>query len=528
MELSESTNAPKTPPHADDRRRRMLKSATLADIVLALASRIIPGLLAVLAIPFYLYSLGPDRYAGVGFYLTFQLIIGLLDFGLSASVLREASWLNGQGAPALRFWKLLRTFEIPFWGFAGLVVLAGLTTGETLLRGVFSLDLSPIGLDFPVSALLFASIAFRFPFALYFGYLSGRGHVARANLLVLVFDSIRTIGAVLLLAVLPPSLMLFFAWHTVAALAMSVTGSVVARRSTPATTNPAAVEWSLYKDLRGLAVGSGLLSVLFVSANSIDKIFLPHFLSISDYGYYVAVSQLAVIVFLVVHAIWSAQHPKLLTALSSGNSSNALNIYVLTANLMSAASSAIILAVWLAAPALIGLWARNADKEIFGSVLIVLTVSNAAAAMSHLTLSIQYSAKTMFPMLLVLAVAVFVVPLTVLLGSEGLTAVRGAIAGGGIFVAFLLGGISTYLRHGQPFLNRWWRAVLLPLLATVLLAWVLGRWTHSLPDLGQITIGMAAGALAFVMSVALNRQVRERMRLTMPWIALSEDKAPSG
>lgn len=484
-----------------------MKFGPFVDITLVLAARIVPGVLSLLAVPFYIRTLGAENYGAVGFFLAIQMVVGMLDFGLATAVLREISWLTGQKAPANQFLTLLRTFEIPFWITACVISAIGIFFGQALLGAIFSIDATRSSIGFPVSALIFIAASGRFPFSVYFAYLSGLGYTGRANIAVLVLDTLRTIGTVLLLFV-SPSLMAFFGWQAFAAVATSLICAWIARRSSPRSHGSAAYNWSLYKDLRSLMVGTGLYYVVHGVAYNLDKILLPRFLDAADFGHYVAIGQLAVIAFWVPHAVWWAQNPRILAALATSNTRSGVETYALTATLMSAICSATILAVYLAAPALVRIWIGASDSGNFGYVLIMLTLGNAAYALSHLAQSIQQAAKTMVPLVLVYAGATFGVPIVAFLVLGTFTPLSGAAVWCGVYVLSFLGSLTAYLRHAPTFIGVWGRRVLLPLLLTVSVGALMSSWTHALPDYLQIIAGVCMGALAFVVNLVMNQKVR--------------------
>jgi len=486
---------------------RLLKFGPLADITLVLAARIVPGALSLLAVPFYVRTLGAENYGAIGFFLAIQMVVGMMDFGLSTAVLREASWLKGRGAPPNRLLALLRTFEIPFWVIACTITAIGLLVGEPLLRAIFVIDPSRVGVGFPTSAFVFAAASARFPFSVYFAYLSGLGYAGRANMLVLILDTLRTVGTVLLLLI-SPTLFAFFACQASAAIATSLLGAWFARRSFGPSLEAAAIDWSLYKDLRTLMIGTGLYYVVHGLAYNLDKVFLPRFLSAADYGHYVAIGQLAVIAFWVPHGIWWAQNPRLLAALAAGDTRRSLDAFALTATLMSATCTAVILLVYLAAPAFVRIWRDATSVEGFAQVLILLILGNAAYALTHLAMSIQQAAKTMSPLLFVYAVSALVIPMAAVLVLGTFTATSGASVWCALYVVSFLGGMTAYRKHAPAFLSIWAYRVVMPFLLTVLLGTAASQWTHALSESSQIVAGGCMAALAFFANIAIDQQAR--------------------
>src|SRR5689334_22317182 len=76
------------------------------------------GVVSLVFIPLYLRFMGVEGYGLVGFFMTLQAVLALLDAGLATTLNREFARLSStdDSAPAMR--RLLRTFETIYWGVA--------------------------------------------------------------------------------------------------------------------------------------------------------------------------------------------------------------------------------------------------------------------------------------------------------------------------------------------------------------------------------------------------------------------------
>lgn len=481
------------------------------DISLALLARIAPGLLSILAVPLYVRILGADQYGAVGLFMTVQMFVGLLDLGFSVAISREASWLTGHGASRRDLGCLLRTAEIFFWGMALVIAMAGFALGDDILQWIFGVDIAFVGLSGFVSALLFLAIAARFPFSAYYAHISGRGYVAQANLIILAGDSMRVVGTIGLLLAYGDSLALFFGWHALISVAMSFIGRLHAHRNLGMGECGYRFDVAIVRKLRAFAFGSSILTLLFVAANSLDKVLLPRFLSASDFGYYIVVSQLASTVFMVTHAIWGGVHPRMLIEISTGNSVRGRRIYSIAASLMTAVCAGSVIAASTSGRDFLALWiGSGVDASEFSVVLTVLVLGYSFAALSHLAFTIQHAVKSVLVSVLVLGLAVPVVPLLAYSVWGEFNPLRGGFAWSVIYFCLFCSGCITYLKHGRDFFGMWMLRICIPMALVVGVSICLGMQTPHMSGLAGVIYGVALGGVTASAILVSNREIRSK------------------
>ena len=204
-----------------------------------------------------------------------------------------------------------------------------------------------------------------------------------------------------------PNLSLFFAWQFLTGLFAAVVTAVAAYR----ITNPARVppNWRGMMEIRGVLFGAGQMLLLFAIASSLDKFFLPRFVSAADYGIYVAIGQLAIGNFIVIYPIWAAFHPRLLAAIAANDARSIRQTFLSAAGVMIALCCAFIVGTMIATPAILHLWVGPRETG-FELVLILVAAGYGLLAMSHLALTIHQAAGRYFPTPLIFAAAIVIVP----------------------------------------------------------------------------------------------------------------------
>ncbi|MEP7030201.1 MAG: hypothetical protein ABI830_04640, partial [Pseudolabrys sp.] len=395
----------------------VLKSRVLQDIASGLTARIVAGIAAIIAVPVLVHTLGPERYAAIGLFLTVQMLGGLLDIGFSTGLGRQAAWLTGINAGREKFATLLRSFEIPYLAIAAAITILGTIFGQAFLIAVFKFDPQTLGLDHLGVILIFAAVGIRFPFNLYINYLSGRGKIQRANLILLATELLRIIGAVILVVWFGPYLSIFFGWQVFVATTAVAILYVASWRITPTDTARIVPEWRNLHEIRGLMWGASNMIVLFIAANAIDKLLLPRFIGAAEYGLYVATGQLALSVFLIVQAVWAALNPRLLASIAAKDAKATRGVFLIATGLMTALFCGFMIATMIATPSVLRIWIGSAASHYdasasrFDIVLVALCAGFGMAGLSYLALTIHQAASRYFPTPLIFSAAIIGVPL---------------------------------------------------------------------------------------------------------------------
>ena len=488
-----------------------MKSAMLQDVASSVAARILPGLASLIAVPVLIHMLGPERYAAIGLFLTIQGLCGLLEIGLSTGATRQAAWLTGQKATAEKFSSLLRSFEIPYFTIAAAILIAGTLPGPRILSSAFHIDPRHLELGRLAIFFMFATIGFRFMFNLYIGYLSGRGQIKQANFITLVAELLRIFGALFLVIWLGPFLSVFFGWQLLVGLGAMVTVYLASWRITPSGLARIVPDWHGIFEIRGIVIGAGLVTALFILTNSLDKLFLPRFVSAADFGYYVATGQLAFALFMIVQPIAAALQPRLLTAFAANDVGIARSLFLTAAGLMTALYCAFMVGAMIATPAILTLWIGAAAPR-FDVVLIALSAGFGLAGLTYLALMVHQAAARYFPTPAIFAAAIVVIPLTGLLALDRINVTAVSLIWLAIYVVQFLSGALTFHLYESRLLVPWIRYVLYPLAAALTFGLLASFWTHTLSAPLQWALATACASLAALLVVVTNPSTRAWIR----------------
>ncbi len=88
--------------------------STKINVIANFAGSVWIALLSIIFVPYYLDYIGVESYGLIGFFITIQAFIILLDFGLSTTLNRELARLSALEDHAQKMHDLQRTLQIAY------------------------------------------------------------------------------------------------------------------------------------------------------------------------------------------------------------------------------------------------------------------------------------------------------------------------------------------------------------------------------------------------------------------------------
>ncbi|TFY92004.1 hypothetical protein DYL59_02645 [Pseudomonas kairouanensis] len=285
---------------------------------------------------------------------------------------------------------LLRSVEWIFWGVA-------LTAGTVVicLAPVISyywLDVTPSKLESVTQSLRVMGVALvlQFPIAFYYGILTGLQKQVELNIATFVFATLRSVGTVLVLWLVSPTVEWFFIWQCVINVltVFILRIQLVRELGCWKQSRPFSVE--ALRRLRGFAVGVGVTNALAFLLMQADKIVLSKTLSLTDFGYYMLAWTLGTIAFRMISPVFNAYYPKLVAAVASGDTADVFGSYIRASQILS--MLVVPFSVWIAVYShpLLALWTRDSNIAAAASgPLVILIVGTMVRSFMHMPYALQ-------------------------------------------------------------------------------------------------------------------------------------------
>lgn len=469
------------------------------------------ALLGLAVVPFYLKYLGIEAYGLIGFFVTLQAMLGLLDMGMTPTINREVARCSASGK-LHEAGPLLHTLAVVYWSVAiAISFLIACFAAAIAQHWLHSKQLSQQTVLHAVM-LMGLVVACRWPIGLYQGAMSGAQRLILSSAISITMATIGSLGAVAVLAFVSPTIEAFFIWQACVGLVYAVTTRMAAWRVIGTSRkNPFAVGY--IRRIWRFSLSVSAISLAGLALTQMDKLILSKTLGLEGFGNYMLATLVASSLYILIVPFFNAIYPRFSALVVQKNDDALLQLYRGAGNLMAVMLFPASMTIILLSQDLIGLWTGNA--ALGASVAPVASILLAAYAL-HGVMYIPYAlmlaygeTRSMYRIYGPLIIGI--VPLTIMLSLQN-GAIGGALAQLLLFVVYAVFG--TWITH-KRFLKGWARTWLskevgLPLGISVAVG-VVGYLV--LPKVGdawylKLSAGMAFWVVAAALSIQFSRYSR--------------------
>jgi O-antigen/teichoic acid export membrane protein len=336
------------------------------------------GILVVLATPWYVSRIGYEGYGIVGIWLMMQVMMGLLDAGMGATLMREFSdFSRNREYPEYKR-NVLRTLEGVYWAIALLCAIIFLLAAGWVNH--YWLNAHQLGDDYITSALRWMSIALclQFPNALYSSGLAGLQKQGKMNILQILGNSLRYGGGAAILY-FKADLNYFFAVQAfVGFIQTFLTRSVLWRIISETTIQPPLFRIEIIQKLWRFSAGMALTALSAVLLSNMDRIVLSKMMPTLELGKYSVAFTASGLLQLGIQPFYRAFFPRYSELVSAHDPKQLKNEYFQSCRLMAAIIVPLGIVGWVFAPCIFQTWLGKEDPigtNIFRWLLIGITCS---------------------------------------------------------------------------------------------------------------------------------------------------------
>lgn len=301
-----------------------LRMSVAKNIAVNSITRVWVGVVSLLFIPIYIHFMGIEAYGLVGFYLTLMAVLLVWSFGASTTLLRGLAQDSALLRPSAHMRDSVRTLETVYWGATAVIGTATFLASGYLAQWVRADSLSHSELRAAI-ALMGVALLFQGPLTLYQGGLQGLDRQLLMNAILAVGTTLRGVFAVLVLWLVSPTVVAFFAAQAAVSLLQTTAMAMALWRSLPDSRERPRFRRSMFTTLWRFTAGTTAISITAVVLTQTDKLLVSRLLSLRDFGYYTIAGQIAASIALIVGPVYSSVFPRL-SALSAGTQTDALAI----------------------------------------------------------------------------------------------------------------------------------------------------------------------------------------------------------
>jgi O-antigen/teichoic acid export membrane protein len=270
-------------------------------------------------IPLYIKYLGIEAYGLIGIFALLQAWLSLLDMGLKPALGREMARFTGGAHDAQSIRNLLRSIEIVGIAIAGVVAIGIWAASKWLASDWLRAESLPPEVVARAFTAMGAVTALRFVEDIYVSCLSGLELQVAQNVVVSIMATVRSLGAVGILAWISPTIEAFFIWQGLVSLATVGVFVCVVYRALPTPPQPARLSVAALRSIWHFA--AGMIAILCLSAllTQVDKILLSRMLTLKAYGYYALAGVVANGLGTLAALVTAAYYPRFTALATLGN-----------------------------------------------------------------------------------------------------------------------------------------------------------------------------------------------------------------
>ena len=408
------------------------------------------ALVSLLVVPQYLKYLGVEAYGLIGFFAMMQAMLSLLDMGMSPTMNREVARHSAFGT-INEARQLLYTLGRVYWSTALFVAIAiYLCTPYIADHWLGANSISPTSLRHAIT-LMGIVIACRWPIGLYQGVLMGKQLLHISSKINMAMVTLGSIGGVMLLAFISPTIEAFFLWQALVGIIHLV---VMRWMAWDSLGREGSKEFSFIsiKKVWRFSVGMSGIAISSIVLLQLDKVLLSKLLSLEDFGFYSLAVLLSGGLNIILAPLFNVVFPKFSGLVAGEELNKILRIYKTGTHIFSGIIFSAAFMVAFYANEIVYLWLHNSNVATkVGPLLSILIVGSAINGVMIFPYALQLAnGLTKLPLTIILSLILAYIPTTYIL-----TINYGMIGGayGWLILNLMYLFFGTWLMHRYIFAN---------------------------------------------------------------------------
>lgn len=502
--------------------KKSLQTTSLkANIIANFAGNGWSALIGILFVPIYLKYIGPEGYGLIGIFSSLQLVLSLMDGGLSITLNKEMSRLSVLPGKEQQMHNLVKTLGTVYWFMAFVAGVIALGLSPFLARyWVQPKDLSVQTITYAF-LLLSISLTFQLPINFYTGGLQGLQRQVILNTIRIIFTTVKSVGALLVLLFVSNSILAFFGWILLVTILQAISMKYILWDCLPKTTSKPIFDKQELKKIWRFAAGIAGISLTTILLTQVDKIILSKMLSLEQFGYYTISCTLGFMIYQIASPLTQSYFPKFSNLISLNKTDELKNLYHQGCQMISVLVLPATFILVFFSKELIFIWTKNLTTAentwMITAIYALGTGLNGLMNIPYvLTLSCGWTKLGFYQNIFFL---ILMIPLTIFLALK-YGAVGGAVSWAIINTLYFF--ITPHLIHKKilkgEVVNWYWKDSLKPLLACFFVVF-LARQIIAVSGFNSImqliiiiTIGILSIISCFFFADSLNKKFFARYK----------------
>lgn len=378
-----------------------------------LANSIWTALVGLAVVPLYIKYLGIEAYGLIGFFVTMQALMQLLDMGLAPMINREVARYSADGNLA-GAGKLLHTLAVVYWSMAVIIALLLVALAPLIANyWLQSKQLSPQVIAHSVM-LMGLVVACRWPIGLYQGALLGAERLAVSSSVSIAMVTLGSGGAVVILAFVSPTIEAFFIWQAgvnfiYAATMRWAAWRVIGRVKT------ARFDMGQFKSVWRFSAGMSGLAFLGLLLNQLDKVILSKILTLEAFAHYMLATVVVSGLFVIVSPMFNVIYPRFTALVVVGDTEKLISLYRMGTRIFATILFPVTMILVVFADDLVLLWMGKAGVvSSTAPIISLLAMGTALHGIMYFPYALQLAhGMTRLPLIICISLVIIMVPLII-------------------------------------------------------------------------------------------------------------------
>ncbi|MCW3101004.1 MAG: hypothetical protein JWL77_6622 [Chthonomonadaceae bacterium] len=405
-------------------------SITRRNVLASFAGKMLTALLSLAFTPLFSRLLGIEAYGLIGFSVTLNAALNLLDMGFSATMNREMAQLTvpreGVGPadsatvqiPMERAGEartLVRTLERIYWPICLLIALGIAALAPTLAHHWVHVERLHPGTVQKAIVLMGLSLALQWPFTLYEGGLMGLQRQVLLNSIAVLVAVLRNVVPLLILHY-SPSIVTYFLWQVVVSGVMTGSVWLALWRALPVSAQKPKFDPAVLQRIWKFAVGMAGITTVNLLITQADKGVLSRVFPLTTLGYYTLAIGAAGAIYYLVAPINNALFPRFVQMFAQEDTVSLARLYHAGCQAMSVIILPVGLVMAVFGREVMLLWTRDATTAAHTAGMVGwLAAGFVCNGLMTLPFSLQTAAGwTRLTLIVSTAWAIAIVPLLLL------------------------------------------------------------------------------------------------------------------
>jgi O-antigen/teichoic acid export membrane protein len=415
------------------------------NLIAGLTNSVWSALIGLAVVPFYLKYLGIESYGLIGFFVTTQALLQLLDMGMAPTINREVARCSASG-DLKEAGKLLHTLAVVYWIMAAAIALLILVLAPWIAEyWLKSKQLSPQTISHAVM-LMGLVVACRWPIGLYQGALIGAHRLTLSSGISIVMVTLGNAGAVAILAFVSPTIEAFFIWQACIGLIYAISMRTAAWRIIGDTTGKNVFDVGTLKSVWRFTAGMSGIGLTALIFTQLDKVILSKILGLEEFGHYMLATVVVGGMYLLIAPVFNVIYPRFSALVATDDTEKLINLYRSGTRMFASLLFPVGMALAVFAKDLVLIWTGNSNlASSVAPVITLLAIGSALHGVMYFPYALQLAyGITRLPLTINSILMVVLVPLIIFCALR-YGALGGAMAWLTLHVLYVF--LGTFLTH---------------------------------------------------------------------------------